>query len=63
MIVKHPTVAGVEYDVPNDKAQDWVAAGWVAEELPSPTAAPVTDPENTSETSEPTRPSNSRKKV
>ncbi|MDH6279342.1 hypothetical protein [Prescottella agglutinans] len=62
MIVKHPTVAGVQYDVPNDKAQDWVDAGWVAEQAPSPTAAPVADPENTSEASEPSRPSNSRKK-
>lgn len=28
-VVKHPTLEGVEYDVPDAKVGEWVALGWI----------------------------------
>lgn len=32
MIVKHPTLAGVERDVPDKDVKRWQKAGWLADE-------------------------------
>ncbi|MBP2211085.1 hypothetical protein JOJ87_001429 [Rhodococcus ruber] len=62
MIVKHPTLADVQYDVRDDQAQSWVDAGWVAEQAPTSTGTSP-EPEVTPEADEPSRPSNTRKKA
>lgn len=32
MIVKHPTLANVEYDVPDADVKRWKRAGWLVDE-------------------------------
>jgi len=41
MIIKHPTIAGVSREVPDDQVGDWIAMGWVKqpdESAPEPVA-------------------------
>lgn len=35
MIVKHPHIEGVQYDVPDASVQSWIDSGWVAEGAPA----------------------------
>lgn len=30
MKIKHPTIKGLEQEVPDEDAPEWVAAGWIA---------------------------------
>jgi hypothetical protein len=40
MIVKHPVIEGVQYDVPDASVQSWIDSGWVAEGAPAVAVEP-----------------------
>lgn len=56
MIVKHPVIEGVQYDVPDASVQSWIDSGWVAE------GAPAVAPEPPEQETTVGAPVNTRKK-